>query len=191
MQIITLRSNKGLSNTYVVKNNNECIIIDCGVTLSTIIKEVKNCKVQAILVTHGHFDHITYLNEYVKEFNCKVYCSSLCYEKLGDADKNLSKIFLKGSITARINDYVCLDEVKNINIADMDVHILSLKGHSECSLGYKIQNNLFCGDVLFKNAIGRTDFYDGNMHKINKSIQCIKMLSPVNVFCGHGENFTL
>ena len=191
MQIITLNSLKGLSNTYIIKNNNKCFIIDSGVTIGAVKNAVENCTVEGVLLTHAHFDHITYLEDYVKTFNCKVFCSSIAFDKLNKPNKNLSSYFLNDGIVVEIDNYICLDNISKITLADTDINIIEIKGHSECSLGYIIQDNIFCGDVLFENAVGRTDFYDGDTKKLEKSIQQIINLAPINVFSGHGNNFSL
>ena len=191
MQIITLNSLKGLSNTYIIKNNNKCFIIDSGVTIGAVKNAVENCTVEGVLLTHAHFDHITYLEDYVKTFNCKVFCSSIAFDKLNKPNKNLSSYFLNDGIVVEIDNYICLDNISKITLADTDINIIEIKGHSECSLGYIIKDNIFCGDVLFENAVGRTDFYDGDIKKLEKSIQQIINLAPINVFSGHGNNFSL
>ena len=191
MQIITLNSLKGLSNTYIIKNNNKCFIIDSGVTIGAVKNAVENCTVEGVLLTHAHFDHITYLEDYVKTFNCKVFCSSIAFDKLNKPNKNLSSYFLNDGIVVEIDNYICLDNISKITLADTDIKIIEIKGHSDCSLGYVIQDNIFCGDVLFENAVGRTDFYDGDIKKLEKSIQQIINLAPINVFSGHGNNFSL
>ena len=191
MQIQCLQSNKYLANTYVIKNNNKCFIIDCGVSVQSIKNAVGDCQVEGVLLTHGHFDHIYYVKDYLNTFNCPLYCSSLCFDKLNNPQKNLSNMLVNNQVVISINKYNCLDNIKELNLADINIMIMTLPGHSECSLGYVVNNNIFCGDVLFKNAVGRTDFYDGNAQKLEQSLNIIFSLAPVNVFCGHGENFAI
>ena len=191
MQIYSLISNNFLSNTFIVENMNQFLIFDCGATVEEIKKIIKNNEVVAIFLTHGHFDHIFNLDNYVKEFNCKVYCSSQCFEKLSDADKNLSNFFLNNVLLLHQNTYL---EVKNeniIEIANLKIMPYRLTGHSNCSVSYLIENNLICGDIIFKNGFGRTDFYDGNEIELISSNKKIKALAPINVYCGHGDNFEL
>ena len=74
-------------------------------------------------------------------------------------------------------------------IANLKITPYHLTGHSNCSVAYLIDNNLFCGDIIFKNAVGRTDFYDGNENEMIKSLEKIKKINAQNFFCGHGSNF--
>ena len=191
MQIKSLMSNNFLSNTFIVENNNKCLIFDCGASVRNVKQLINNCEVEAIFITHGHFDHIYNLDEYVKAFNCDVFCTEKCFEKFKNADKNLSNYFLNNSLILNQNNYM---EVKNeveIKVANLIIKPYILTGHSNCSVAYKIENNLICGDIIFKNGVGRTDFYDSNPNQQEKSINKIKMLAPLNVYCGHGENFNL
>lgn len=193
MEIITLISNKGLCNTYIIKNNNNCIIVDCGVGVDAIKNNIGECKVEAILLTHAHFDHIYYLKDYLHEFNCCVYGSNKCLEKFNDENKNESKVLVNSVVKIEIdkNRFISVNDSTVLHFIDKDICVIELSGHSSCCLGYKIEDNLFSGDTLFKNSVGRYDLWDSNKEQLEQSLEKIYSLAPINIYCGHGENFRI
>lgn len=191
MKITSLISQNFLSNTFIVENNNSFLIFDCGASVEDIKKIVQNNKVEGVFLTHGHFDHIFNLDSYVKAFNCQVFCTEKCFEKLCDANKNLSNYFLNNALILQQSTYNEVKNEQNINISEINIKPYILTGHSNCSVAYLIENNLICGDIIFKHGVGRTDFYDGSEAELVSSLEKIKSLAPVNVYCGHGECFWL
>ncbi len=193
MEIITLISNKALCNTYIIKNNNKCVVVDCGVTLNAVKNKIGNCKVEAIFLTHAHFDHIYYLKEYLQEFNCCVYGNKNCLEKFSDENKNESCVLTSFSVKVLIDStkFKAVLDSEILHFLDSEIQVIELLGHSNCSMGYKIENNLFSGDTIFLNGVGRYDFWDSSREELVASLNKIKKLSPINIYCGHGDNFSL
>ena len=192
MEIITLISNKGLANTYIIKNNNSCVIVDCGVSVDAIKNKVGNHKVEAILLTHAHFDHIYYLSDYLNEFNCFVYGSENCLEKFDDPYKNVSYLINQNVVVNIDKELFCsVKDNQKLQFEDLSIEVISLCGHSCCGMGYIVDNNLFCGDVLFKESVGRYDLWDSNELELNKSLEKIYSLAPINIYCGHADNFLI
>ena len=91
MEILEIISHNQESNTYIIINNNKSIVIDCGASVEEL--EKREITPSAVLLTHGHFDHILNLKEYVEKFNCEIYASENIIEKLLDSNKNLSSSF--------------------------------------------------------------------------------------------------
>ena len=193
MEVITLVSNKGLSNTYIIKNNNKCVVVDCGVTVDAVKNKIGDCTVEAILLTHAHFDHIYYLKEYLQEFNCCVYGNKNCLEKFCDENKNESCVLTSFRVNVLIDNtkFKAVLDNEILHFLDCEIKVIDLPGHSSCSVGYKIENNLFSGDTIFFNGVGRYDFWDSSREKLIESLNKIKALAPINIYCGHGENFSL
>ena len=167
--------------------------MDCGVTLNAIKSKIGDCNVEAILLTHAHFDHIYYLEEYLNEFNCFVYGSKNCLEKFYDANKNESAVLTSFKVNINIdnNKFKSVEENNILTFLEKPIKVISLLGHSSCGMGYIIEDNLFCGDTLFLNAVGRYDFYDSSEIDLVNSINKIMALKPINIYCGHGDNFKI
>ena len=60
------------SNVFILEKNNEVLIVDCGIPASEIKKHIGNKKVVGVLLTHGHFDHAYYVEEYANTFDTKI-----------------------------------------------------------------------------------------------------------------------
>lgn len=190
MEIIEIISYNQESNTYVVKNGETAVIIDCGASVEKL-KNLGITAVSAILLTHGHFDHIVYLKDYIKEFNCKVYASENIVEKLQDASKNLSQDFYHTpfKFDKKTVEKVSLVSNETLEISGIKIECVTLPGHCECQMGYIIDNKLFSGDVIFSHCIGRYDLYDSSFLKVRKSLEKVKKLNVEKIYPGHGMPF--
>lgn len=190
MEIIEIISHKQESNTYIIKNKESVIIVDCGASIEKLKKLGIN-HATAILLSHGHFDHIVHLEEYVNEFKCKVYASENIVEKLQDASKNLSQDFYHTpfKFNKKLVSEVILIGDETLEINGVKIECITLPGHCECQMGYIIDNNLFSGDVIFSHCIGRYDLYDSSFLKVRRSIEKVKNLNVEKIFPGHGTPF--
>lgn len=184
------------ANTFVLYNDkNEGVLIDPGYNrenclidhLNKIGKEIK-----AILITHGHVDHIFALNDVLKLYpNAKVYISEEDKDFLENPRLNLSdeytddyfKIctFVPKSLTL-VNDN---DIIKECNF---DIKVIATPFHTKGSVCYYVESEqaLFSGDTLFFSTIGRTDLPTGSSRTIESSLKKIKCLPEgIKVYPGH------
>ena len=163
-------------NCYILFDDcsKNAIIIDPGADYIKIQNFLikKNLQAKAILLTHGHFDHIGAVNDF-SAFNIPVYIHVKDADKLANADKNLSKSFgLK--INNCSANMIFSGEEFEFSVAGFDILAIHTPGHSKGSVCYKIENFLFTGDTLFKNGYGRTDFYDGSFEELKNSLRKLK-----------------
>ena len=186
MKIERIISNHLESNTFVLKNEDEVLIIDTGATLKQIQEVVGNGKVVGILLTHGHFDHAFYAPQIAQHFNCKIYAASAAKENLSDPEKNYGENFK----IEDFSNFVFLRSEKELSLGSFKINIFSLPGHSKCSLGFLIDDVLFAGDVVFNKGIGRTDLYGGDKKEMLSSLKLIQHLNFRTLASGHGENST-
>lgn len=192
MKVIEIISHSQACNTYIVESDNYSIIIDCGAKIEEAKKLITK-PVCAILLSHGHFDHIFELEEYYREFNCPIYGGRKIGQKLGDFDKNLSSKFCDFKVKINSNTLDKLKEIsdEDITCGDIKVTCISLQGHSECGMGYLIENHLFCGDTLFEKCVGRYDLYDSSFSMLRASLRKIESLKTItHLHPGHGRSFT-
>ncbi len=175
--------NEFSQNTYIIEFENECIVVDAGCGVNKVQAKT-NKPIKAVLITHGHFDHIKNIEEYNK-LNISIYAHKNILELLGDEIKNASRLF------NQFHKY----SVKTINIQDgeeikVDNHIikcLHTPGHSIDSTCYLLDNEtLFSGDILFADSFGRYDLPTGNKKELIKSLNKILNLDYKLLLAGHG-----
>lgn len=171
-------------NCYILEENNEAIVIDPGFNDNKLYDYLKNKNliVNKIILTHGHFDHWSGLENLKKLYpNAKLLASSLddYWYKL---DKN----------TYQLNIDIDLNTLKHIKLFDYEFKIFKTPGHSKGSISLYYNYHLFSGDVLFRNSIGRTDLYEGNQEELFESIKKLYQLSGNTIiYPGHGPNTTI
>ncbi|MDR0609862.1 MAG: MBL fold metallo-hydrolase [Planctomycetaceae bacterium] len=176
----------------------ECLLVDPGFEPEKMIEQVKNkgLNPQAILVTHGHADHIAGIDS-VREIwqDCKIYIGEEEKEKLVDAEQNLS-LWFGFAITVAPAD-ILLHDGDKLDIAGISIEVRHVPGHSKGHLVYLFPTVprpiLFVGDVIFKQGIGRNDFPDGNPAIQIEAIRS-KILSLPDetvIYAGHGQPTTV
>ena len=169
-------------NCYVVYNegSDRCVVIDPGYEPQRILNHLKakNLKLETILLTHGHFDHVGGVKELVAATNCKVY--------LHDLERTMPEAMTAGPL------YATDGFPSRFSIAGMEFTVLHTPGHTPGSVCLICEDAIFSGDTLFAGSCGRTDLPGGDWATILESLKRLKEL-PGNyrVFPGHGEDTTL
>ena len=178
------------TNCYLIinKENKEALLVDPAdnaLRISNVIEE-NGCTLKAILLTHGHFDHIMALNDLKKRYNVPVYA----HEEEEDVLKQ-SSLNLSGSIgqiyTTQADVYV--KDGEHLKLAGLDVIVLYTPGHTTGGVCYYFPEEkvLMSGDTLFHCSIGRTDFPTGSMSQLVRSVkeQLFVLPDDVQVYPGH------
>lgn len=176
------------TNTYILKEENHCIIIDPAGSYKRILNAVEGLTVDAICLTHGHFDHIQAVDKLVKELKCDVYISSEDECMLRDGDKNCSSLMgLPLVIKSKVKHYDTITK-----IGSFEFNVMEASGHTKGSVLLMIENIMFCGDVLFKEGIGRCDLYGGSFSQMKATLnEIMKINKDYILYSGHGEDSTL
>lgn len=183
------------SNTYlVIDKNNRCVVIDPANHFEEIVNYVETYQLElcAILLTHGHFDHIRCAHYLAKRYNIEIYVSNEDLQLLKDATLNISSMvgepFIIESDCKLIND----NEV--LKLINEEIVCLKTPYHTSGSLVYYLPTShlIFSGDSLFKESIGRSDLPTGCSQFINRSVQKIVNLDEMaTIYPGHGEITTI
>ena len=192
MNIKTLEMGYIGTNCYVVSDDNGiCAIIDCDGNPQPLYNYIaqNQLKPTHILLTHGHFYHIGAVEAVKEKYGCKVYAAEKEAALLADPALNASDM---ASVPLRIYADVSVKNADTISVGDLQFSVLETPGHTQGSVCFLIEKNIFSGDTLFLGSCGRTDFPTGDYQTILSSLQKLKNLEgDYVVYPGHGPATTL
>ena len=172
------------TNTYIVsqEGSRKCIVIDPGYESDTIMGRVAllGLEIEAILLTHGHFDHVGAVRAIAADTDCQVFVS----------EKELS---LPPTMTDGPLYYTDLYPAEGtLSLAGMEIKILTTPGHTPGSVCLLIADAMFSGDTLFAGSMGRCDFPGSSIFDMRKSLKKLYQLAgDYRVFPGHAQATTL
>ena len=169
------------TNTYLLANDTEAVVIDPGYEADTILDALAGKTLKAILLTHGHFDHVGAVKELVAETGCQVWIHA--------AESTMPPMVTAGPLYFT-HTY---DEGDTISpIEGLELTVLHTPGHTPGSVCLVWGNEMFSGDTRFACSFGRTDLPGGDPRKMMESLRRLASLQG-NFFIhpGHGGSTTL
>lgn len=180
------------TNCYIIggDDTDSCVIIDPGAEEERITEQLvkDGRKPEAILLTHGHFDHIGACRALWGRYKLPVYIGINEADIVSDTLLNLS---MESGIYACVTANYFFYGYENEEFAGLKIRVINTPGHTYGGVCYYIEDEkvLFSGDTLFNMSIGRTDFPTGNHATLIKSIreELWKLPDDVAVYTGHGE----
>jgi glyoxylase-like metal-dependent hydrolase (beta-lactamase superfamily II) len=187
------------TNCYILRSSDtakDCLIVDAGLEAGELVEFLQRHKLNpaALVLTHGHVDHIAGLVELRKNFpDVKVYIHKLDAEMLTEAERNIST--LTGlAFSTEPADFL-IEEASLIEQAGLKMEVLHTPGHTQGGICLYARNEgiIFVGDTLFADSVGRTDFPSGSMSQLIKGIKeklCVLPDETV-VYPGHGPATTI
>ena len=180
------------TNCYIVHDDSSksCAVIDPGYEPEKILAtlEALGLTVDAVLLTHGHFDHVGAVEALVSRTGCKLWM------KEADYTQKPSPI---ASFFYPIHDCdfteVCFcEEGEQIHAGGLMFTVLETPGHTWGSVCYRCEDVIFTGDTLFAGACGRTDLPGGDGQWLRRSLARLAALEEdPTVYPGHGESSSL
>jgi len=185
------------TNCYIGINEEtkECFIVDPATCPPEFVSYIKNAglTVKAVLLTHGHFDHIMGLDALLKEFSVPVYAHEAEREVLESEQLNSSASMLGQPYSFSGADYVT--NRQELRIAGFEILVIYTPGHTIGGCCYYIEKEktLFSGDTLFHGSVGRTDLPTGSMGQLVSSVRDRLFVLPddTQVYPGHMEETTI
>lgn len=190
MEIITFSDYSFGSNTYLAVNEEEgkAVLIDAGVPSSQILKYLEDhgLKLEAVLLTHGHPDHLMGLKEIVDATGAPAYMHPSDAEMV----KSIPPLFLRmlGLDDLKLPDeFLPLEDGQELELGGMRFKVLHTPGHSEGSVCFLTDGVLFDGDLIFRGSIGRTDFPGGSIETLLRSVKekVFTLPSDTRIYPGH------
>lgn len=181
------------TNCYFLINEEtkEALIVDPGASAEAISARMKEMGVcpKAILLTHGHFDHILAAEDLKEAFQIPIYASEKEKATLNDPSMNLTIGFLRKNYVMDADIYCKEGEI--LSLAGCEIQVLETPGHTPggCCYYLPAEQMVFTGDTLFCESVGRTDFKGGSYAEICRSIKEKLFVLPEKTvcYCGHGE----
>ncbi len=175
----------GLSNNLyllIEESTKEAILIDAGEEPEEILEFLtkRQIKLKYLLLTHGHFDHTSGWRKIKEQTQCKVL---------------IHKEDLAITHGTKVEPDSYLENNQTIELGEIKLKVIHTPGHTQgcCCFYFEEKKMLFSGDTLFYQAIGRTDFPEGNYEQELKSIKQHLFILPLDtiVYPGHGEETSI
>jgi hydroxyacylglutathione hydrolase len=169
---VTLSMNGFEVNSYVVHAPEGDIVVDAGAEPEKILGATR-APVAAILVTHGHADHVGALEPVRRETGAPVYMHP------ADAEEKFS-------------DYEPLEDGQALDVAGLGIRILHTPGHSPGSVTFVVGHDQIVGDLILPGSVGRTDIQGASWEEIEVSIRRVIPLweEETRLYTGHGPILT-
>ena len=172
------------TNCYIIhdEKSTSCCVVDPGYEADTILDKLTELglSLEAILLTHGHFDHVGAVRQLAADTGCGVY---LCAEDLSMPTQ------LTAGPLYYTNTYA---EGSKLHLAGLEISVLHTPGHTPGSVCLLVEDTLFSGDTLFAGSCGRTDLPGGSWEQMCASLKRLAEIEAnLWILPGHGESTML
>lgn len=177
-------------NCAIVFGSAGVVVIDPGGDCESIVRTVGERNLEAILLTHCHYDHIGAVQELLEQFPaCELYCHVDCAKGLKNPMMNLSAL-ITGAAYNINKEPVLVSGHEKLGLVNEEITVFHVPGHSPGQLCYYFAEDgvVFCGDTIFAGGIGRSDLPGGDEELLR--VKCRKMLEALPastvLIPGHG-----
>ncbi len=184
------------TNCYFIENEetDEVVIVDPADDAGAIKNWCRSNRKRpaAILLTHGHYDHILAAEELRRAFSVKIYAAEAEKALLEDASMNLSAAWSR-PVTLKADEFLKDGDV--LSMAGTDIEVIATPGHTAGGVCYYVREAgvVLSGDTLFAGSYGRTDFPTSSMSELARSVRerLLTLPEDTRVCPGHGEGTTI
>lgn len=181
------------SACYLVTEGDAAVLIDCSAPADTVLAALhrQKARLSAILLTHGHFDHLLTLSEVISATGAPVYIHEADAEMPGDGEKNAFATFFgfdraypTADHTFRAGDELIFGALK--------LQVMHTPGHTRGSSVFLAEGKAFTGDTLFAAGYGRCDLYGGDFLTLRRSLdKLFRLPADTVIYPGHGAPATI
>ena len=192
LNVYTMPLGSYQTNCYLVwaEDSDSCVVIDPGFEPETVLLKAQQLgkKIEAILLTHGHFDHVGGVQTIVKMTGCSLWMREGDYTQ----KKSRQMDFFYPIHDCDFTDVCFCEEGQEIRAAGLTFRVMETPGHTAGSVCYLCEDAMFSGDTLFQGSCGRTDLPGGSWNAIADSLKRLAALeTDYKVYPGHGPATTL
>ena len=179
------------NNNYLIvdEKTKEAALIDCSSIDDRIDEELEkqNASLKYILLTHGHFDHIAGIRPNRFKNNPQIVMHKADLDWLNNANQYLPMFGMPEITIPKVDIFV--EDGDTIQLGSLEIKVLHTPGHTQGGVCYLVDGNLFSGDTIFREAVGRCDLEGGNFNQIIESIEDKIFTLPAKtvIYPGHGN----
>lgn len=195
MNIEKIVSGYAASNTYFVSKNNKMVVIDPCLEINNnstkLLDKIEGYEVVGVLLTHGHFDHVSGIDAIVKETGAPVYIYHLEKEWPKNPELNLSTMIPE---LVKIESKIEGIDLGPLHIDEFEFEVIHTPGHTHGSVSYILGQHVFDGDFIFKNSLGRMDLPTGSEVEMQNAIEEFiekYQYQDILLYPGHGMKTSL
>lgn len=191
MKTITFHTTALETNTYLALNGERAFVVDPGADADRILAaaEAEGAKIEWVLLTHAHFDHIGGVAE-LQRAGAQVV---LHRDDLGIVSSFKNLAFYAGVKVEKFLPDVTVSGGETLDVAGVNVRVIHTPGHTAGGVCYVADDIIFTGDTLFELSYGRTDFPTGSFKELKNSVLNKLFVLPgdYRLLPGHGAPTTL
>ena len=179
------------NNNYLIvdEKTKDAALIDCSSIDDRIDEEIEKqgANLKYILLTHGHFDHIAGIRPNRFKNNPQIVMHKADLDWLNNANQYLPMFGMPEITIPKVDIFV--EDGDTIQLGSLEIKVLHTPGHTQGGVCYLVDGNLFSGDTIFREAVGRCDLEGGNFNQIVESIQDKIFTLPAKtvIYPGHGN----
>lgn len=184
------------TNVYFLVNHEtkETLLVDPADNAPYLVQQIRmrGYDLKAVLLTHGHFDHIYAVNDLRAELPVPVYAYADEAPLMGDSWMNRSKAWAEAMT---VKPDILVHDGEELELAGFRIQVIHTPGHTagSCCYYFPDEKVLICGDTLFYESYGRTDLETGSEAAIMRSLQTrlFQLPEDVEAYPGHGDPTTI
>ena len=181
------------SNMYLVSSGGASVLIDPSTPPDAVRSDFFGDlpPVDAILLTHAHFDHMLAIDEWVRATGAPVFVGTEDADALSDPERNAYRLFT-GEEGGYFGAYRTVGDGDTLRFSSLDIFVIATPGHTPGSVTYRIGSDAFSGDLVFDGgAYGRCDLPGGNLRTLFSSIaRLAEHRGILTLYPGHGNAFS-
>ncbi len=193
MNIYDLSPGGFAAATYLVTEGDTAVLIDCAAPVESVLDTLKKSgtALRAILLTHGHFDHMLTVADVKAKTGAPVYLARADADLPADSEKNAFSLFFGTSHTYPNADHL-FDDGDVLRFGALSFNVMATPGHTRGSSTFLCENALFTGDTLFAAGYGRCDLFGGDITTLIASLKRLSLLPhDLTIYPGHDRATTL